>query len=235
MMEEMNCLKARRMISTDVKDTSADLRQHLAECVTCLSFYEQQVRFNSKLKEAIEVDVPEGLGARILVEHKLNQKRVVGKKYRWAAMAASVLLVVAVSLVSTLHSPPSLASVILNHVKEEAAILDEQGNVSLERLNQLLKPHGVKADENIGHATHAGNCLIANKLGAHIVFEGKNTPVTLIIVPHQLPKGKVTIDDREFKGIVMSTRRGALALLSEDQESLLEFEDRLSRSLMTFI
>ena len=134
-----------------------------------------------------------------------------------------------------MHSPPSLAGVIVDHVKEEAAILDAEGNIPLLELNQLLKPHGVKADASIGQATHAGNCLIQDKLAAHIVFAGKNAPVTLIIVPQKLSGDKLTINDRQFKGILMSTQQGTLALLSEDQESLMEFEQRLHQSLMTFI
>ena len=231
----MNCLSARRIISTDAKDKSAKLAQHLIECESCSAFYERQLKFNSKLIEAVEVDVPEGLAARILVEHKLRQKRQFDKRFRWTAMAASITLVLALSLVSSLHSPPSLAGVIVDHVKEEAAMLNEPGTVSLVELNQLLKPHGVRADARIGQATHAGNCLIQDKLSAHVVFVGKNAPVTLVIVPEKLSSDKVTIDDRKFKGVMMKTRRGVLALLSEDKESLMDFEQRLRVSLMTFI
>lgn len=234
-MEEMNCLSARRIISTDAKNKSATLAQHLKECQSCSAFYERQQKFNNKLVEAVEVDVPEGLAARILVEHKLSQKRQLNKRVRWTAMAASITLVLALSLVSSLHSPPSLAGVIVDHVKEEAAMLHEPGTVSLVELNQLLKPHGVRADASIGQATHAGNCLIQDKLSAHVVFVGKNAPVTLVIVPEKLSTDKVTIDDREFKGVMMKTRRGVLALLSEDHESLMDFEQRLRVSLMTFI
>ena len=73
-MEEMNCLSARRIISTDVRQKDATLAQHLNECASCSAFYERQLKFNNKLTQAVEVDVPEGLAARILVEHKLNQK-----------------------------------------------------------------------------------------------------------------------------------------------------------------
>ena len=234
-MEEMNCLSVRRIISTENKITDTKLTEHLKECASCSAFYERQLKFNKKLIEAVEVDVPEGLAARILVGHKLNQKRRRNKQVRWTAMAASITLVLAVTLVSSLHSPPSLASAIVEHVKEEAAMLHEPGTVSLVELNQLLKPHGVRADASIGQAMHAGNCLIQDKLGAHVVFVGKNAPVTLVIVPEKLSTDKVTIDDRQFKGVMMQTQRGALALLSEDQESLMEFEQRLRGSLMTFI
>ena len=231
----MNCLSARRIISTDMHEKSAAFTQHLQACASCKSFYERQLKFNRNLIEAVEIDVPEGLAARVLVEQRIHQKKSRDKKYRWTAMAASIVLVVAVSLVSTLHSPPSFASVIVDHVKAEESILDDQGNVSLAELNQLLKPHGVRADISIGRATHAGNCLIEGVLGVHLVFEGKNAPVTLIVISHDLKEDKIVIDDAEYKGVIMSTQRGVLALLSEDQESMMEFEQRLRQSLMTFI
>lgn len=231
----MNCLSARRIISTDINQKSVAFAQHLHACASCKSFYERQLKFNRTLTEAVEVDVPEGLAARVLVEQRIHQKKSRDKKYRWTAMAASIMLVFAVGVVTTLHSPPTLASVIVEHVKTEASILHDQHNVTLAELNELLKPHGVRADASIGRATHAGNCLIQGKLGAHLVFAGKNAPVTLIVISHELGKDKVTIDDEEFKGVIISTQRGVLALLSEDKESMMEFEQRLHQSLMTFI
>ena len=231
----MNCLSARRIISTDINHKSTAFVQHLHDCGSCKSFYERQLKFNRTLAEAVEVDVPEGLAARILVEQRIHQKKSRDKKYRWTAMAASMLLVISVGLVTTLHSPPSLASVIVEHVKSEPMVLQSQTNISLIELNSLLKPYGVRADASIGNATHASNCLIEGKLVAHIVFAGKNAPVTLIVMPREFKEDKVVINDDEFKGMLMSTQRGVLALLSEDQESMLEFEQRLHHSLMAFI
>ena len=234
-MEEMNCLSARRIISTDINHKSVAFAQHVNGCASCKSFYERQLKFNRTLAEAVEVDIPDGLAARILVEQRIHQKKSRDKKYRWTAMAASMLLVITVGLVTTLHSPPSLASVIVEHVKSEPMAFQSQDDVSLQDLNKLLKPHGVRADTPLGRATHAGNCIIEGKLSAHIVFAGKNSPITMIIVPHKLSEDKITINDSEFKGVLVRTQRGVLALLSEDMESMLEFEQHLQQSLMTFI
>tara|TARA_R110002096_G_scaffold109088_13_gene238830 strand:+ start:2072 stop:2779 length:708 start_codon:yes stop_codon:yes gene_type:complete len=235
-MDEMNCLAARRLITTEITDKSDAFVQHVASCATCRSFYEKQLKFNSVLKKAVEVDVPEGLASRILVEHTLNKKKAGNQKYRWTAIAASVMLVFAVSIVSTFNSPPAIAGVILQHAHEELWVLEDKGHVTLESLNQLLKPHGVKADHNIGYATHAGNCMIQDKLGVHIVFAGENAPVTLIVFPEPLDNEKsVRISDHFFKGVLMGTNKGTLALLSEDEESLKKFEAKLNSSLMTFI
>ncbi len=231
----MNCLSVRRIISTDINHKSEAFAQHLHGCASCKSFYERQLKFNRTLTEAVEVDVPEGLAARILVEQRIHQKKSRDKKYRWTAMAASMLLVISVGVVTTLHSPPSLASVVVEHVKSEPMVFESQDDVSLQELNELLKPHGVRADASLGQATHAGNCLIEGNLSAHIVFVGKNAPITLIIIPQEFKKDKVTFDDGEYKGVLVRTPRGVLALLSEDKESVLEFEQRLRQSLMTFI
>ena len=235
-MAEMNCLSARRIISTDVSDKSEEFTRHVSSCDSCKSFYEKQLKFNGALKKAFEVEVPEGLAARILVEHKLNNKKASSEKFRWGAIAASVVLAFVVSAVSTFHSPPALADAILAHVKYDDAAFDIKPGITLEELNQLLKPHGVRADANIGKATNAGNCVIEGKVGAHIVFAGENAPVTLIVVPESLEDSeRVLIDDQQYKGILLSTRKGTLALLSEDEDSLKIFEERLRVSLMTFI
>ncbi len=60
--------------------------------------------------------------------------------------------------------------------------------------------------------------------------------MTLIVMPEALEDNKrVLIDDQQYKGVLISTRKGTLALLSEDEESLRIFEERLKTSLMTFI
>ena len=233
----MNCLSVRRIIATGITDKSNEFTEHVASCPACKSFYEKQLKFNSAIKKAVEVDVPEGLAARIMVEHQLNQKKEESKKkYSWSAMAASIMLVFAVATVTTLQSPPAIAGVILEHVHDEMWILEDKGHVTIESINQLLKPHGVRADENIGYATHAGNCIIQDKLGVHIVFAGENAPVTLILFPEPLDRSKtVKIGDEIFKGVLMNTKKGTLALVSEDQVSLEKFADQLKTSLMTFI
>lgn len=150
----MNCLSVRRIIATGITDKSNEFTEHVASCPACKSFYEKQLKFNSAIKKAVEVDVPEGLAARIMVEHQLNQKKEESKKkYSWSAMAASIMLVFAVATVTTLQSPPAIAGVILEHVHDEMWILEDKGHVTIESINQLLKPHGVRADENIGYAT----------------------------------------------------------------------------------
>ena len=235
-MDDMNCLAARRKITTDIKDKDAAFVQHLSNCSTCKSFYEKQLKFNSVLKKAVDVDVPEDLASRILVEHNLHKKKTGVQKYRWSAIAASVMLVFAVSIVSTFNTSPAIADVILEHAHEELWVLEDKGHVTLESLNQLLKPHGVRADENIGYATHAGNCVIQDKVGVHIVFAGENAPVTLIVFPEALDGEKnIHFSDHFFKGVLLGTNKGTLALLSEDEDSLKIFEARLNSSLMTFI
>lgn len=238
---EMNCLAVRRIISSntslDSSDESREVLRHIANCTTCKAYYEKQLKFNAVLKKAVEINVPEGLAARVLVEHKLQQKQELNKKkYSWGAMAASVMLVFALAAVTTLQSPPALAGVILEHVHDEMWLLDDKHHVTLESLNQLLKPHGIKADEKIGYATHAGNCVIQGKQGVHIVFAGVNAPVTMIVFPELLDRSKpVKMSDDVFNGVLMNTKKGTLALVSQDQESLDNFLDRLNSSLMTFI
>ena len=232
----MNCLAVRRIISTNVKDDSDAFSEHLAVCSSCRSFYSKQLSFNSTLKQALEVDVPEGLAERVLVELNLNEKKTNQKNLKWMAMAASILLVVVMFSTAPFHTPPALADAIVEHVKYDVAALREKSDISLLQLNQLLKPHGVKADSNIGKATSAGICVIKGKRGAHVVFQGKNEPVTVIILPEQLKTDdEDTIDDPLYKGYLVSTKHGTLAVISEDQESLQDFKIRMRESLMIYI
>lgn len=235
-MDKMNCLTVRRIISTHVKDNSDAFLEHLSECSSCRSFYEKQLRFNNSLKQALEIEVPEGLAERVLVELNLNEKKTNQKNLKWLAMAASILLVVVMFSTAPFHTPPALADAIVEHVKYDVAALREKSDISLQQLNQLLKPHGVKADRNIGKATSAGICVIKGKRGAHVVFQGNNKPVTVIILPEQLKADdEDAINDPLYKGYLVSTKHGTLAVISEDEESLQEFKIRMRDNLMIYI
>lgn len=234
---EINCLSVRRLVTSDITNIGSDVMSHIVDCPACKSFYEKQLKYNSIVKKAVEVDVPEGLADRIMVQHQLSLKQEqTKKKFNWSAMAASLVLVFAVTAVTTLQSPPAIAGVILEHVHDEMWMFDDKKRVTLESLNQLLKPHGIKADESIGNATHAGDCLIRGKRGVHVVFDGKNAPVTLIVFPEPLEGTEpVSISDDVFKGVLLHTKHGTLALVSKDQSSVDDFQLRLKSSLMTFI
>ena len=182
------------------------------------------------------MDVPEGLAERVLVELNLNEKKTKRQNVKWLAMAASLLLVVILFSTAPFHTPPALADAIVEHVKYDVNALREKSDISLQQLNQLLKPHGVRAGRNIGKATAAGICVIKGKRGAHIVFQGKNEPVTLIIIPEQLRADEQNIiDDELYKGYLTGTKYGTLAVISEDEESLKEFKNRMHENLMIFI
>ncbi len=233
----MNCLSARRIMTTEPGDQSHEFIRHIEACASCKSYYHRQLKFNSVLNNAVSVQVPEGLAERILVQHRFTRKKEgEQKKYSLGAIAASIALVFVLMAVTTLQSPPAIANVILEHVHGEMWLLDANGHVTHASLNQLLKPHGVRADQEIGRAMHAGNCVIEDKLGVHIVFAGKNAPVTLIIFPEQLTHSQtVRIRDQVFHGVLMNTKKGTIALVSKDRESLDLFQERLKTSLMTFI
>ena len=233
----MNCLTARRMITTDISNVSNELKQHLSDCSTCKAFYEKQLKFNAVVKKAVEVDVPEGLAARIMVEQQLSQRKENSKKrYSWSAMAASLVLVLTVGIVTTLQAPPAVAGAILEYVHNEADVMHDKKRVTIESLNQLLKPYGIQADKHIGYVTHAGSCMIEGTPAVHVVFAGKNAPITLIVLAEPLERSKtVDISDDVFKGILMDIKKSTVAVVSEDQESLDLFNQQMKSSLMATI
>ena len=160
-MAEMNCLSARRIISTDVSDKSADFIGHINSCSSCKSYYEKQLKFNGVLKKAFEIDVPDGLAARVLVEHKLNNKKSNADKFRWGTIAASIVLAFVVSAVSTFHSPPALADAILEHVKYDEAAFEIKNGITLEELNAFLKDNGFDLNTSGGEIKGGRDVFLA--------------------------------------------------------------------------
>lgn len=74
-MDTINCLEARRQITTDPVRIADAVREHLDGCPSCSAYARSLVSSEEQLRRALEIPVPETLGARIRVRQTMDDAR----------------------------------------------------------------------------------------------------------------------------------------------------------------
>jgi len=222
----MNCLEYRRLALQDIKDLPEQAQLHLDECASCQAFTHQQIKFNASLKQSMDVDVPEGLADRILLQQSFGLARTKRKqsRLRLMALAASVVLGLTLSLRLILPGTTALQQAVLSHVHEEINHLYENRQVSSVQLGKLLASIDTRAITGISNVRYAGTCPIGKTAGAHLVLEGQSGPVTVLYLPEESVRQTSTFGDSRFQGVLTPGMRGSIAVIGDSHTSMEELE-----------
>ena len=187
--------------------------------------------FEQRIARALELPVPE---LRMPELPEIDSENVVGIKSTtkprrhgtapvWLAMAASLALVaiVGVRMFGGATEYDSLAEEILAHLDHEPYALrvtDEA--VSDARLTRIVPANLATLDHSAGLITYAQNCKIKGKVSPHLVIQGKNGPVTVILMPEVRVLNAETIDGENINGVILPVGDGSIAIIGEKDEDL---------------
>ncbi|MEN8133572.1 MAG: DUF3379 family protein [Pseudomonadota bacterium] len=193
---------------------------------------ERQGCLDRQIREVMQnVEIPEGLRARIELRHSLQQNRFGWRLWRHSfALAASVVLMVSV-LFLVLTPRTTLQEVVLTHVYDELHHLNERNQVSETQLGNLLNTVGGFLKGDLGRVNYAGTCQIRNRKGVHLVLQSNAGPVTLLLMPGEHVAQRAVIEDTRFKGHILPIPHGSMAILGDTKESLPGIERKVLGSV----
>lgn len=224
----MNCFEFRRQLTIDPRSQDADLLQHKRECPACAGFAEQQARFEEHLAEALHVDVPTELHARLVLRQSLHQSR----RIRTLAIAASVLLTVALASGLWLRPlSPSLDRTVIAHIEEERDLLTSRERIPDAKVAQVSQAIGMPLQGHVGEIRHAGICAIGKHHGGHLVLAGTKGPVTVLLLPGESLARRKSFEGGGFQGILVPTGYGGMAIVGQPGEVLDSVAHRLQVAL----
>ena len=239
------CLETRRQLTIDPDSRDSEVMQHLTACEVCADFLQGIKQFDSKLKTAVNIDVPEGLESRIILAQRMSSndsdsanvvpldKKKPTTEYRWMSLAAALVLAVGLSLgMFKFGQSYSVQNEVLAHIDSHLFELEEDHNVELASLNNLLQEHGLLANENIGYIRHVSNCPIEDKMVPHLVLgDDKGKPITVMYIPWKNATKRSSFKNERFNGILVGAEKGSFAIVSEDPNSLEPMENRVLNSM----
>ena len=193
--------------------------------------------FEARIVEALKIPVPDLIMPEL---PEIETSKVVSLADRrpkrapvWLAIAATVAL--AAMLGVRLFEPPeyaSLADEIVAHLDHEPwALRVTDVPVSDKRLNRIVPSNIANLDHDAGLITYAQTCNINGNDVPHLVIQGKNGPVTVILLPDERVSEAETFGGESIQGVLIPVGNGSIAIIGEKNEDL----EAIQKSLMNSV
>ncbi|EGR1563577.1 DUF3379 domain-containing protein [Vibrio alginolyticus] len=240
----MDDLEFRRRILSDPKQKDEEILQALAGSDANNKFVDDVLDLDVKIKQAMNVDVPEDLADKILFSQTssaLDEEKVVRPNFvrKAMALAASIaftagLLVGQVNWGNVLVSPAqaSLADTAMKHViHEEPFVRHLDEDVPSSQINAKMSPFHYQFSENFPyHVYYLNHCGFGESNAVHMVFQGPKGKVTLFITG--IPSEQSADFSKDgMTGIVQPVGSSSLILVGEEGENI----DAIATTLASMI
>ena len=235
--ETMNCEDYRQAIAGN--PALEDDTGHVAGCKPCAAFRDEILTLDGRLKAAMEIDVPElSMPELPAIETDnvatLPTRRLAAMPATWFAVAATVLLGVFVGLKIDDFgtSYDSLAEEVLAHMDHEpGATRVTNIPVSERRLMKVVSSDVATMKEDIGLITYAQSCVINGKTVPHLVVQGENGPITILLMPDETIQDAKELKGVGVEGVILPVGNGSIAIIGEREEHLEEATEKILNSV----
>lgn len=199
-------------------------------------------RFDRALREAINVNVPEGLAQRILNEQAKQTHRswwkfqwlVVHPQWRYAyATAATLLLVVGVFVASPWFglSNGTLEKQVLAYLNQEHDSLTQMRDVPDAELAGMFQEIGASLTGNLGEVSHCEITEIGDHKSATLVMSGDKGLVTVVFIMDERISNRKPLGNGGLSGMIVPAQKGSIAIVGEPGEGLTEVERKIKSAV----
>lgn len=232
----MNCAEYRQAIAADPAfDGGAG---HLASCSECQAFRSEMQSLDADIAKALKITVPE---LRVPELPPIDRDNVVTLSAQrslarpaWYALAASVMLaaVIGVRMFGFGVTYDSLADEVLAHLDHEPAALRVTSEpVSDARLARVVPANVAQMDHSAGLISYAQTCTINGKKIPHLVIQGEQGPVTILLMPEEEIADAVSLDGENVHGVILPVGTGSIAIIGAREEKLEHIEKSVVNSV----
>jgi hypothetical protein len=149
------------------------------------------------------------------------------------AIAATVIIAAFLSF-RIFDTPvyPSLADEILAHLDHEPYSLRVTDRpVSARRLTRIVPETVANMNHDAGLITYAQSCVINGRKVPHLVIQGKNGPVTILLMPDEMIDAAVELDGESVNGVILPVGNGSIAIIGEGGENLRTIRENVLNSV----
>ena len=231
----MNCEEYKEAISADPHfDGGAG---HIAECEACRDYRSRMLALDERIAAALAIDVP----APVIPElPEIESEKVValGSRRRvsapaWFAIAASTALaaVLGFRMFGAGVEYDSLATEVLAHIEHERFAM-QVTDVRFDdgRLERVLAG-GVEEFEPDALITYAQTCIINGRQVPHLVMQGEDGPVMVLLMPEERVEKAISLEDENSRGVILPVGDGSIAIVGGREERLESIERAVKNSV----
>lgn len=221
--------------------TDADRREAEA-------FQAEMQALDATIAAALSVPVPElkmpelpEIAAANVVDITVSNKRSRPAASRprataptWLAVAASVAIAAVLGVRFLGPSPvyESLAAEVVAHMDHEPDAMRVTSIPVAERqLASVVNTGGVDLDRNVGLISYAKSCVINGKEVPHLVLQGENGPITLLLMPEERVENATPLSGESINGVILPVGDGSIAIIGEREEDFAQIGKKVVDSV----
>lgn len=237
----MNCKDYKEAIAAD-PSMSFDGVSHADACVSCATFRDEMQALDQKIARALEITVP-SITLPVLAPVDGGGGNVISLPVRgsrqwrapvWLGLAASILVatVLGVRWINQDVVYPSLAAEIVAHLEHEPqALIVTSQPVANRKLSNVINDGGAELAGSIGLITYANSCDINGNIVPHLVIQGEQGPITIILLPDEMIDAAVPLDGEGITGVILPVGAGSIAIIGDRDEPLDAVRQRVADSV----
>lgn len=190
-----------------------------------------------KIARALQIDVP----PLVMPELPDIDDKVVTLRPRrrsrapiWFAAAATVVLGLSIALRMSpvFEEYETLADEVLAHLDHEpGALRVTDVPVSDRRLQRAVPASMAAFDRDETLITYANPCVINGKRVPHLVVQGQNGPVTILLMPDEKVEETTPLDGNAVHGFILPVGDGSIAIIGPRDEPLEPIQEKVRASL----
>lgn len=251
----MNCEEFEQSVLAEPQNDSDERRKHADDCPQCGRLLGRVMQLERRLSALMAVPVPASIergtsdmaaldgeqsaGDNVVALRRDGKTRSGLLRPAWLAVAASVALVAVLVVRQAPFDAPSdgalLADAIVEHIEHElGAMRPASTSVGSRKLIEVLSPAGATLADETDLVSYAKSCVINGHLVPHLVMQGENGPVTVLLMPEERVDGPVSIMRDGLEGIILPVgERGSIAIIGRDAASV-EAVRRSTRDAVSF-
>jgi hypothetical protein len=231
----MNCDEYRQAISAEPRfDGGAG---HAAGCESCREYRDEMLALDARIARALAIDVPP-LDMPDLQDVDTSKVTRIGRGRlsppAWLAVAATIVLAsfVGVRLFDGGGGDTSLPGQILAHLPHESfAVKVSNEAVPAERLRSVVATDVARFDSGSALITYAQTCEINGRDVPHLVMQGENGPVVIILMPEEKVSAALPFGDGNVQGVILPVGSGSIAIVGSPGESFDDVERTVLNSV----
>jgi len=221
----MGCLEFRQRCGAEPDCELPAFTGHERECAACAAHARQLRELDASILQALRIPVR--------TPRRASPANLAGAPRRLLALAASLVLAVGLATGVWLSLPQeALASAVLGHVDHEReAWLASETPVAREVLEAVLDAGKASMPQSTGLVTFARTCPIRGKPVPHLVIQGQQGPIMLLLMPEEPVPAPVPLERPGYTGIIVPVSGGSIALVGVAGEPVRETAEEISRTV----
>jgi len=236
----MNCNDYKEAIAADPSECFDGGAAHAAACTSCSAYRNEMRALDDKIALALAIGTPDlKMPELVPVEADSNVVNLpFGRKARvttpaWLGIAASfaIAVVFAAQMLGGGGEFSSLAEEVIAHLDHEPQALRVISTpVSTRTLNDVVSPDVADAS-GFGLITYARTCVINGRSVPHLVIQGAQGPITLLLMPDEKVDVATPLQGEGIRGIILPIGHGSIAIIGDRDEALEQYEQQIIDSV----